>query len=111
MEAYLIPATGPGRGTRGYNYYCQGMGHVDFFSSTAMENNQQSGKLTTQQSGEGDIDRKSVGDIENPPVATNAEASQGQYLTGAKVSIVLDYMSLTDYLGIVGVSIRVCMNY
>ncbi|GAB1525467.1 hypothetical protein RhiTH_008630 [Rhizoctonia solani] len=63
-----------------------------------MENNQQSGKLTTQQSGEGDIDRKSVGDIENPPVATNAEASQGQYLTGAKLALAFVGMLLSILL-------------
>ncbi|QRW26487.1 major facilitator superfamily transporter [Rhizoctonia solani] len=88
------------------------MGHVDFFSSTAMENNQQSGKLTTQQSGEGDIDRKSVGDIENPPVATNAEASQGQYLTGAKLALAFVGMLLSIYytdLAILNIDMRLVL--
>ncbi|CAE6398889.1 unnamed protein product [Rhizoctonia solani] len=63
-----------------------------------MGDDRHSGELTAQQSGEGDADRKSVGDIEKSPVTTNGETNQSQYLTGVKLALAFIGMLLSILL-------------
>ncbi|KAG8687678.1 Nucleolar Complex 2 protein, partial [Ceratobasidium sp. 423] len=62
-----------------------------------MADDRHSGEITARQSGEGDVDRKSVGDIEKTPSQTNPE-SQSQYLTGTKLALAFIGMLLSILL-------------
>ncbi|KAL5637472.1 hypothetical protein ACGC1H_004034 [Rhizoctonia solani] len=65
-----------------------------------MVNHRQPEEITARQSGEGDVGRKSVGDIETTPVQTNVVAGEGQsqYLTGTKLALAFVGMLLSILL-------------
>ncbi|KAH7333563.1 ABC transporter [Rhizoctonia solani] len=63
-----------------------------------MADDRYSREITARQSGEGDVDRKSVGDPEKTPAQTNPEAGQSQYLTGVKLALAFIGMLLSILL-------------